>query len=189
MAIINYNVNWDTIPYPYTWVAQDYNGAVYAYRCRPIGGSVAWLPAGTDTSPDIKLYTPPPGIVVPGWRSSIVRRPADTKVEKHTPHKHAANMLKYAEDAAETDAPWRLWEQRELMSDEWFVLENHPRWLVATQYRRIREGDVTITVPRDIVDDLLAWVDPIGVSHDDSGPLATVIRAFKEQLRITAEQN
>lgn len=187
MAIINYSVNWDTIPYPYTWVAQDYHGAVYAYRRRPTTGITSWYLADTADSDFVKLHASLPGTVVPGWRASLVRRPADTKVEKHAKHKHAASMLKYAEDAAETEQPWLLWEQRELMSDEWFVLENHPRWVVATQYRRIREGDVTITVPRGIVDDLLAWVDPIGVSHDDRGPLATVIRAFKEQLRSTAE--
>lgn len=187
MTIINYSLNWDTIPYPYTWVAQDYTGTVYAYRCRPTAGRTSWLLADTVDSDCVKLYASLPGTVVPGWRASLVRRPADTKVEKHTTHKHAASMLKYAEDAAETDAPWRLWERRRMRAGEWRVLENHPLWLTDTQYRRISEGDVTITVPRDIVDDLLAWVDPIGVSHDDRGPLATVIRAFKERLRSTAE--
>lgn len=184
MAIVNYNVNWDAIPYPYTWVAQDYNGAVYAYRCRPIGGSVAWSPAGTDTSPCKVLYTSPSGTAAAGWRSSLMRRPVDDTLEKHTPHKHADSMLKYAEDAATTEEPWLLWEARNFTQDSWYQLPSHPKWSGDMRYRRIREvGGVTITVPRDIVDDLLAWVDPIGVSHDDHGPLATVIRAFKEQLK------
>ena len=187
MAIINYSVNWDTVPYPYTWVAQDYNGAVYAYRCRPTCASGSWFLEDTADSDCVKLYASLSGTVVPGWRSSLVCRPADTKVEKHTQHKHAASMLKYAEDAATTETPWLLWEARSFTQDSWVQLPAHPKWSGDMYYRRIREGDVTITVPRDIVDDLLAWVDPIGVSHDDRGPLATVIRAFKEQLRITAE--
>lgn len=183
--MMNIKIYWPSVEPKYRWAAQDRDGRVFLFTDKPTSNESGdqWVASkGVATIFNDNLPRNP------YWKGALERNPIAISITMNLPHKHAASMLKYAEDAAETDAPWRLWEQRELMSDEWFVLENHPRWLVATQYRRIREGGVTITVPRSIVDDLLAWVDPVGVSHDDNGPLATVIRAFKKQLRITAEQ-
>lgn len=178
---MNIKIYWPSIDPKYRWAAQDANGTVFLYTDMPTNSECEgqWVPLQGLTT---KFKDSLPKNL--NWKGALERNP----IAMNLPHKHAASMLKYAEDAAKTDAPWRLWEQRDLMADKWVVLENHPRWLIETQYRRISEGDVTITVPRSIVDGLLAWVDPVGVSQNDDGPLATVIRAFKEQLRTTAEQ-
>lgn len=52
-----------------------------------------------------------------------------------TAHKHAALMLQYAEDAAETDRPWERWEF-EVKSGVWCNLSEHPAWLENKEYRR-----------------------------------------------------
>lgn len=52
-----------------------------------------------------------------------------------TAHKHAALMLQYAQDAAETDRPWERWEF-EVKSDVWCNLSEHPAWLENKNYRR-----------------------------------------------------
>ncbi|AZR58607.1 hypothetical protein [Eikenella corrodens] len=50
-------------------------------------------------------------------------------------HKHAALMLQYAQDAAETDSPWERWEF-EVKSGVWCNLSEHPAWLENKNYRR-----------------------------------------------------
>ena len=50
-------------------------------------------------------------------------------------HKHAALMLQYAQDAAETDKPWERWEF-EVKSGVWCNLSEHPAWLENKNYRR-----------------------------------------------------
>ena len=52
-----------------------------------------------------------------------------------TAHKHAALMLQYAQDAAETDRPWERWEF-EVKSGVWCNLSEHPAWLENKNYRR-----------------------------------------------------
>ena len=55
-----------------------------------------------------------------------------------TAHKHAALMLQYAQDAAETDTPWERWECKiEGGNGEWLpLLKTHPYWDVNFEYRR-----------------------------------------------------
>ena len=55
-----------------------------------------------------------------------------------TAHKHAALMLQYAQDAAETKIPWKRWEyKKDGRNDEWLpVLNAHPDWNVNFEYRR-----------------------------------------------------
>ena len=50
-------------------------------------------------------------------------------------HKHAALMLQYAQDAAETDTPWERWEF-EVKSGVWCNLSEHPAWIENKEYRR-----------------------------------------------------
>ena len=50
-------------------------------------------------------------------------------------HKHAALMLQYAQDAAETVTPWEMWEYK-LHGEPWFGCENHPTWSENIRYRR-----------------------------------------------------
>ena len=77
-----------------------------------------------------------------------------------TAHKHAALMLKYAQDAAETDRPWERWEF-EVKSGVWCNLSEHPAWLEHKEYRRkpqvIRVGrhgflkPIAFTPPKDTI--------------------------------------
>ena len=52
-----------------------------------------------------------------------------------TAHKHAALMLQYAQDAAETDSPWERWEFN-TGGDTWAELSKNPSWLEDRKYRR-----------------------------------------------------
>ena len=52
-----------------------------------------------------------------------------------TAHKHAALMLQYAKDAAETDKPWERWEFN-TDGDTWIELIKNPSWLEDRKYRR-----------------------------------------------------
>lgn len=52
-----------------------------------------------------------------------------------TAHKHAALMLQYARDAAETDRPWERWEYK-LHGEPWFECESNPKWSENIRYRR-----------------------------------------------------
>ena len=59
-------------------------------------------------------------------------------------HKHAALMLQYAQDAAETDSPWERWEVSDAIKYDssgrlvrnWRQLEDNPDWNSNVQYRR-----------------------------------------------------
>lgn len=87
-----------------------------------------------------------------------------------TAHKHAALMLQYAQDAAETDRPWERWEF-EVKSGVWCNLSEHPAWLKNKNYRRkpqvIRVGRHTFTEPIRFKpeQDTIYWV----VSLKDTG--------------------
>lgn len=52
-----------------------------------------------------------------------------------TAHKHAAVMLQYAQDAAESVTPWEMWEYK-LHGEPWFPCENNPTWSENIRYRR-----------------------------------------------------
>ena len=60
-----------------------------------------------------------------------------------TAHKHAALMLQYAQDAAETDRPWERWETSESKTkigdtwvQDWEDLTENPDWHPNVKYRR-----------------------------------------------------
>jgi hypothetical protein len=52
-----------------------------------------------------------------------------------TAHKHAQNMLIYANDAYKTDRPWDLWECKSLESDKFTRMTMHPGWRDNFEYR------------------------------------------------------
>lgn len=52
-----------------------------------------------------------------------------------TAHKHAALMLQYAQDAAETDTPWERWEFK-TDGNTWVELSKNPSWFEDRKYRR-----------------------------------------------------
>jgi hypothetical protein len=52
-------------------------------------------------------------------------------------HKHAKNMLAYAQDAMETDKPWERWEYLATeCNQKWQQCEMHPSWITRNEYRR-----------------------------------------------------
>jgi hypothetical protein len=53
-----------------------------------------------------------------------------------TPHKHADNMLLFAQDAQTTDKPWTLWEYKVDSYPDWLTLEENPLWQPKSEYRR-----------------------------------------------------
>lgn len=53
-----------------------------------------------------------------------------------TAHKHAALMLQYAQDAAETDSPWERWEWRDINTNRFVTCNQHPSWNVNCGFRR-----------------------------------------------------
>lgn len=77
-----------------------------------------------------------------------------------TAHKHAALMLQYAQDAAETDKPWERWEFKTDV-DTWVELIKNPSWFEDRKYRRkpqvIRVGrhefpkPIAFTPPKDTI--------------------------------------
>lgn len=69
-----------------------------------------------------------------------------------TGHVHAASMLLYAQDAAETAKPWLRWEFNEpVMIAPWVEADEHPRWEFGMVYRRkpltIRIGGFDVPEP------------------------------------------
>lgn len=70
-----------------------------------------------------------------------------------TPHIHAENMRLYAEDAAETDKPWKRWET--LCTDgTWAAKKSQPQWRAENSYRRkhiTEKADTTLSA--DLVRD------------------------------------
>ena len=53
-----------------------------------------------------------------------------------TAHKHAALMLQYAQDAAETDRPWERWEWLDNANNTWCPCSHTPIWEGNAKYRR-----------------------------------------------------
>lgn len=51
-------------------------------------------------------------------------------------HKHAENMMLYAQDALTTDRPWERWELRLNGDVTWVILRKHPEWDSWHEYRR-----------------------------------------------------
>jgi hypothetical protein len=51
-------------------------------------------------------------------------------------HIHAENMRLYAEDAAETDAPWERWELKYVGASRWEPCQVNPIWDERRNYRR-----------------------------------------------------
>lgn len=51
-------------------------------------------------------------------------------------HKHAALMLLYAQDAAETERPWERWEYQTKNYSEWAPCGSLMEWNADSSYRR-----------------------------------------------------
>ena len=59
---------------------------------------------------------------------------------------HAALMLEYAKDWAETRTPWERWQSAGHNGSLWQSLYGHPNWLDDFQYRRIPTPPPTILI-------------------------------------------
>jgi hypothetical protein len=51
-------------------------------------------------------------------------------------HKHAENMLAYAQDAMESEKPWERWEYYCFHKGKWVPIHNSPLWDDGAEYRR-----------------------------------------------------
>ena len=69
-----------------------------------------------------------------------------------TAHKHAALMLQYAQDAAETDEPWKRWQAfNPKVFKKWIALAGHPLWIESIEYRRKPQTlTYTVTIPEPL---------------------------------------
>ena len=66
-----------------------------------------------------------------------------------TAHKHAALMLQYAQDAAETDKPWERWEWKG--GRGWYPLASEFAFSIHYEYRRKpRTLTYTVTMPEPL---------------------------------------
>jgi hypothetical protein len=65
-----------------------------------------------------------------------------------TAHIHAAAMLQYAQDAAETDKPWERWEFNSCKdkADLWQPLHRHASWCPEHGYRRKAPATKVLTI-------------------------------------------
>ena len=67
-----------------------------------------------------------------------------------TAHKHAALMMQYAQDWAETDEPWERWEVA-AFGNKFVPLHVHPGWREEHEYRRKpRTMTYTVTIPEPL---------------------------------------
>jgi hypothetical protein len=58
------------------------------------------------------------------------------QTQKEMKHKHAENMLAFAQDAMETETPWERWEHYCCIHEAWVPIHNSPLWSELSQYRR-----------------------------------------------------
>ena len=66
-----------------------------------------------------------------------------------TAHKHAALMLQYAQDAAETDKPWERWEWKG--GRGWYPLASEFAFSIHYEYRRKPKTlTYTVTIPEPL---------------------------------------
>lgn len=61
-------------------------------------------------------------------------------------HKHAKLMMEYAQDAMETDTPWKHWEVYNPQYNEWEILRSNPFWASDLEYRR-KQKTIQVEIP------------------------------------------
>ena len=111
--------------------------------------------------------------------------------------KHAALMLQYAKDWAETDEPWKRWEVTS-HRNEWVVLCGHPYWNEKHEYRRKpRTMTYTITLPEplreapEVGEDYYVaalYAESFCIEHEWSG-CVTDIRFLKRGMCFTTKED
>ena len=61
-------------------------------------------------------------------------------------HPHAALMLEYAKDAAETETPWKQWRFKRLNNQNWTFCSSSPTWSSSYEYERMPTPPKTINI-------------------------------------------
>ena len=109
-------------------------------------------------------------------------------------HIHAAAMVEYAKDAAETDKPWERWEVS--FSGGFIGVTGHPNWSVNHEYRRkpktilINGHEVPEPCRTPLQNGVYYWVPNIFVGavsycwHDDDKDNSCLRDGF---VRLTSE--
>ena len=68
-----------------------------------------------------------------------------------TAHKHAALMLQYAQDAMETDKPWKRWQFRAYRAKNWLDCVSGTKFSDLCEYRRKpRTMTYKVTIPEPL---------------------------------------
>lgn len=113
-----------------------------------------------------------------------------------TAHKHAALMLQYAQDAAETDKPWERWEWKG--EREWIPLSREFAFSIRFEYRRKPSTlTYTITIPEPLREALevgetywLAepWAESLAHEYEWVGH-ASAMRCLKRGLCFATKED
>jgi len=91
-------------------------------------------------------------------------------------HVHAESMRLYAEDAADTDKPWKRWEGKNILHHSWFNCCQHPNWSKDFEYRR-NPSTINIKELESERDALRAEVERLKAISKNQGwvPLQSVV--------------
>ena len=82
-----------------------------------------------------------------GHPHAASHRKGGSTMSATTGHPHAALMLEYAKDWAETKQPWLKWRRRQVNSvGDWFACHDHPKWLEYYDYERIPTPPATLFI-------------------------------------------
>lgn len=98
------------------------------------------------------------------------------------PHPHADKMLQYAQDAQETDRPWRRWECNTF--DNWHDLDHHPLWIKSCDYRRKPQ---TVKVSGEVSESVVS--DAEHIVHGPRASSDTVYDVARALLSLVEDQS
>lgn len=152
------NINWDEVEEKFNYIAQDEDGSIWAYTEKPVAYFQAWKPADNVTLAYGLSHRELASRQIEGdvenWATTLVERPEQEVVEAPKPlgHKHAQQMLEYAQDALNSEYPWKNWEYLDT-SGIWNSLEAHPVWTGVGYRRKIRT--VTVEIPEELARDFV----------------------------------
>jgi len=99
-------------------------------------------------------------------------------------------MLVYAQDAQETETPWKLWECRwhTESSPPWQKLAEHPTWNVNTEYRRkprtIRIGNYDVPEPLRVAPEKLKSYYFVEISYATLACVTTWTNDATDNFRL-----
>lgn len=151
------DINWDEVDAKYQYIAQDKNGSIWAFTKTPTCMLFSWQ-STSDGDEYTRLHPPSPGGLNPWdypWDESLLERPQALVTpptvapvrEAPVGHKHAQQMMEYAQDALVSEEPWLKWQYLDI-NGHWIKLVGHPTWR-SDNYRRIIRT-VTVEIPEEL---------------------------------------